>query len=165
MSLSRHKVSSMEKYDKEITKLSTSIILLQCRRTFRSIPIFLSWKGKLAASTKVKIIPTPLLHSFCSAPPPPEIESQLRAWSRRHTLSKSICDVWVKNIFVLSNSAPGLRIIHPNLVLSATGSPSPPIRGFVAVFIRVYSPLPRTTWMGSWLFVSLSSICTALRCW
>ena len=79
MSLSRCKVSSMEKYDKEITKLSTSIILLQCRRTFRSIPIFLSWKGKLAASTKVKIIPTPLLHSFCSAPQ--EIESQLRAWA------------------------------------------------------------------------------------
>ena len=68
MSLSRYKVSSMEKYDKEISKLITSIILLQCRRTFRSIPIFLSWKGKLAASTKVKIIQTPLLHTFCSAP-------------------------------------------------------------------------------------------------
>ena len=82
MSLSRYKVSSMEKYDKEITKLSTS---KYNTFTFRSIPIFLSWKGKLAASTKVKIIPTPLLHSFCSAPPPPpppppEIESQLRAW-------------------------------------------------------------------------------------
>ena len=75
MSLSRYKVSSMEKYDKEITKLSTSIILLQCRRTFRSIPNFLSWKGKLAASTKVKIIPTPLLHSFCSAPPPPKLRA------------------------------------------------------------------------------------------
>jgi hypothetical protein len=114
MSLSRYKVSSMEKYDKEITKLSTSIILLQCRRTRRrndvnwsrfglaenipsskqqawnenkcSIPIFLSWKGKLAASTKVKIIPTPLLHYFCSAPPPPEIESQLRAWFVKKTI-------------------------------------------------------------------------------
>ena len=67
----------MEKYDKEITKLTTSIILLQCRRTFRSIPIFLSWKGKLAASKKVKIIPTPLLHSFCSAPPPQKLRASL----------------------------------------------------------------------------------------
>ena len=79
MSLSRYNVSSMGKYDKEITKLSTSITLLQCRRTFRSIPIFLSWKGKLAASTKVKIIPTPLLHSLCSAAPPPPPPQKLRA--------------------------------------------------------------------------------------
>ena len=89
MSLScRYKVSSMEKYDKGITKLSTSIILLQCRRTFRSIPIFLSWKGKLAASTKVKIIPTPLLHSFCcSAPPPQKLRASYRLAKKRKRLA------------------------------------------------------------------------------
>ena len=41
--------------------------------------IFLLKSCRRGGGGRVRIIPAPLLHSFCSAPP--EIESQLRAWS------------------------------------------------------------------------------------
>ena len=108
----------MEKYDKEITKLSTSIILLQCRRTFRSIPIFLSWKGKLAASTKVKIIPTPLLHYFCSAPP--EIESQLRACNDRTTYKHSFNLYFFLQVYLLHKTLINNDVPEPTVYISCT---------------------------------------------
>ena len=41
------------------------------------------------------------------------------------------------------NLASGLRIVHLNLVFSATGSPSLPMRGLVAVFIRAFMKMPK----------------------
>ena len=53
----------------------------------------------------------------------------------------------------LSNSLPGDIINHPNFVSLAIGLFSCPIRGFVSVLILAYSPLPRTTESGFFVFV------------
>ena len=69
------------------------------------------------------------------------------------------------SIALLSNSVPRLVIDDPNLVFSATGSPCSPTTVFVLVLMRVYSPLPNMTCIGSSCFQSWLETSTYFRCW